>query len=530
MTASVKEHEYGWPEQQEWILKILNQKFQEQEIAIQNMLNIALDWEELPRETPRQNWATNAPMGSSTQLLLGKSLEAVADEPIDGDQSEAKMTTTSTRKGIASLGKAVEREVSQPAPPVRKFVEGPLDAWMGLIVCIHLGLMIAMTQMEEETLRYTLGLSAAPSASESWAPDFFLSAEIVFFGIYLLDVLVRIYVLHTHWYYYPLEGGIMWMNLFDAFLVLLSAFELWLLPLASGGQTQEKHTRSIRVIKLFRIVRTLRVVKTVAAFRQLRMLVKTCVASIGALGWSMVLLLLLKLSFALAICQALQGYIQDETENYESRMELYVFYGSFSRALYTMFEITHSGSWPSRVRPVVDRVSAWYAIAFLGYITLVVFAVIRIVTALFLKETLESTANDADILIESQRHDANKLRHRLETLFEALDEDGDGMLSPEEFESAMSLTSVQQYMQALDVRMSDCQCLFTILDDGDGRITIAEFCKGLKQVKGQARAIDMVVLQHETDKVMKECKEIRRELQARSFFKPTSFAHVTARV
>ncbi len=137
----------------------------------------------------------------------------------------------------------------------------------------------------------------------------------------------------------------------------------------------------------------------------------------------------------------------------------------------------------------------------MGENTEVVFAVIRIVTALFLKETLESTANDADILIESQRHDANKLRHRLETLFEALDEDGDGMLSPEEFESAMSLTSVQQYMQALDVRMSDCQCLFTILDDGDGRITIAEFCKGLKQVKGQARAIDMVVLQHETEKL-----------------------------
>ena len=137
MTASVKkEHEYGWPEQQEWILKILNQKFQEQEIAIQNMLNIALDWEELSRGvSPRQTF-TNEPIVSSTQLLLGKSLEAVADEPIDGDQSEAKMTTTSTRKGIASLGKAVEREVSQPAPPIRKFVEGPLDAWMGLIVCI----------------------------------------------------------------------------------------------------------------------------------------------------------------------------------------------------------------------------------------------------------------------------------------------------------------------------------------------------------------------------------------------------------
>jgi len=51
-----------------------------------------------------------------------------------------------------------------------------------------------------------------------------------------------------------------------------------------------------------------------------------------------------------------------------------------------MFEITHSGSWPAVVRPIVERVNAWYAVLFLTYITLVVFAVIRIVTALFLKD------------------------------------------------------------------------------------------------------------------------------------------------
>ena len=50
-----------------------------------------------------------------------------------------------------------------------------------------------------------------------------------------------------------------------------------------------------------------------------------------------------------------------------------------------MFEITHSGSWPAVVRPIVEKVNAWYAVLFLTYITLVVFAVIRIVTALFLK-------------------------------------------------------------------------------------------------------------------------------------------------
>ena len=75
----------------------------------------------------------------------------------------------------------------------------------------------------------------------------------------------------------------------------------------------------------------------------------------------------------------------DEQNDVATREEMNLLYGSFMKALYTMFEITHSGSWPARVRPVIDKVSPWYALPFLGYITLVVFAVIRVVTALFLK-------------------------------------------------------------------------------------------------------------------------------------------------
>lgn len=47
-----------------------------------------------------------------------------------------------------------------------------------------------------------------------------------------------------------------------------------------------------------------------------------------------------------------------------------------------MFEITFSGSWPARVRPVTSKVSGWYAIPFLSYIALVVFAVIKIVAGM----------------------------------------------------------------------------------------------------------------------------------------------------
>ena len=44
-----------------------------------------------------------------------------------------------------------------------------------------------------------------------------------------------------------------------------------------------------------------------------------------------------------------------------------------------------------------------------------------------------------------------------------------------------------------EVTVRDCRPLFEILAQGDGQITIAEFCKGLMQIKGQARALDIVV-------------------------------------
>ena len=160
----------------------------------------------------------------------------------------------------------------------------------------------------------------------------------------------------------------MYLNMFDFGLVALSTIELIVLPaVLTAGGTNEFQASAIRVLKLMRIYRTLRVVKTMHVFRQLKLLVRTCVASIGALFWSLVLLLLLNIAFALMISQALQTFILDDAADLDARLQMHEFYGSFTKSFYTIFEVTHSGSWPSRVRPVLDSVDAWYAALFLPY-------------------------------------------------------------------------------------------------------------------------------------------------------------------
>lgn len=78
---------------------------------------------------------------------------------------------------------------------------------------------------------------------------------------------------------------------------------------------------------------------------------------------------------------------------------------------------------------------------------------------------------------------------------------------------ALSLPSVQGFLQSMDVSIRDTGPLFEILDDGDGLITITEFCKGLLQLKGMARALDIIVLQRENAKVLRECREMHALLQ-----------------
>lgn len=263
----------------------------------------------------------------------------------------------------------------------------------------------------------------------------------------------------------------------------------------------------------------------VSLFRQLRILVGTCIASIGALFWSMILLMILQIGFSLAICQALQLFIADESASLADRLEMRQYYGNFPKTLYTMFEITFSGSWPGRVRPVTSKVSGWYAMPFLFYIALVVFAVIKIVTALFLKETLSSAANDADMMLEDSERISRSYQSKIEGLFRLADDDGDGLLTLEEFMETMSLQSVKHYLKILDVTVHDSRILFDILDDGDGLVTIAEFCQGISKLKGHVKPVDFITLQRENSRILKECRSTSKEVRKTSHMLQKVFSH-----
>ena len=111
----------------------------------------------------------------------------------------------------------------------------------------------------------------------------------------------------------------------------------------------------------------------------------------------MVLLVLFMLVGALVIGNVLQDFIQDPTADLGDRQWVWHHYGTAYRAWLTLYELTFSGSWPSSTRPVLDKVSQGFVVFFVLYITVIAFALIRIITAVFLKDTLDAANNDAEL-------------------------------------------------------------------------------------------------------------------------------------
>merc|ERR1711920_228114 len=145
------------------------------------------------------------------------------------------------------------------------------------------------------------------------------------------------------------------------------------------------------------------------------------VTSVMALFWSMLLLVLLMFISALFLCQILQPAILEGDMTDERREGIYDFYGTPTRAFWTLFEVTLGGQGSSLFRPLTQSLHWAFSIFSLFYLSFVSFAVISIIQALFLKDTLDQAVNDSEAMIQNQLDAKQKYCQKLGEIFQQAD-------------------------------------------------------------------------------------------------------------
>lgn len=352
-----------------------------------------------------------------------------------------------------------------------------------IVILLNATVMAVRLQYDGLNAGYNLGMRTYDvSAEEQWpCADIVLEVlDKMFVCLFTLELLVRMAGFRLRWL------CSVW-NYLDLIVVGI-ALASW--SLSDSLTLNPSFLRLVRFGKLLRIVRVMRSNKLLES---LKLLVASIQASFNTLCTSLCVLLLIQSVAGMLLSQLCESYINDKSQPEEVRREVFNYYGTFWRSMITMFEITFA-NWAPSCRLLLDNVSEWFGVFFLIYRCVVGFAMLSVIQAVFIQQTMKSAQLDDDFMISVKTREKEVYAQKLRRVFNRLDTSGDGLVSWEEFEVLLKEEHMKLLMSTLEVDVRDLETLFKLLDDGDGQISTEEFIDGLQRMKGSAKALDLVTL------------------------------------
>eukprot|EP00931_Biecheleriopsis_adriatica_P067331 TRINITY_DN41488_c0_g1_i1.p1 TRINITY_DN41488_c0_g1~~TRINITY_DN41488_c0_g1_i1.p1 ORF type:complete len:568 (-),score=77.90 TRINITY_DN41488_c0_g1_i1:168-1871(-) len=329
-------------------------------------------------------------------------------------------------------------------------------------------------------------MSTPPSVSWPYADDVFATVNTIFVFVFTVDIVIRIVFLQL-----------------DFFRVLAN----WLdLIVVAGGLinffTSDFAVNAVflRLLRLAKLLRPLRVARVVKVLESLHLLLKCVRSSVEVLFWSLCLLGVIQCIAGMIIMQTLTPYMQDDSIDLTRRSEVFRYYGTYSYTLLTMSEVLFA-NWAPSCRVLVDNVSDLYIAVFIIYRCLVGFAILNVVGAVFIQQTMKVAQADHDYMMTSKQKQVANYCKKLKTFFRQLDTSGDGLLSWDEFSAVLEKPDLLTWMSTLELEPHDLVDLFHMIDDGDGEISVDEFLEGAVRLRGSARSIDVAQLLASTRKL-----------------------------
>jgi len=189
----------------------------------------------------------------------------------------------------------------------------------------------------------------------------------------------------------------------------------------------------------------------------------------------------------------LQPLCLDDDLDVKVRKDIFKFFGTFSRAMLSMFEITLA-NWVPCCRLLVEEVNQAWMLFFIFYRCMFCFALVKVISAVFITETNRVLASDDELFLMRQKRDRDSYTQKLSKMFHQIDLDGDGYLSWSELQQLLSDTASAEYLTTLGFQQHDFEKLFWLIDEGEGKIAISDFMSKVGKLKGMSKTIDMLTL------------------------------------
>mmetsp|Transcript_4669 Transcript_4669/g.12710 ORF Transcript_4669/g.12710 Transcript_4669/m.12710 type:complete len:748 (+) Transcript_4669:141-2384(+) len=211
---------------------------------------------------------------------------------------------------------------------------------------------------------------------------------------------------------------------FDSALVFMMVAESWVMTiivaLSSGGGGGGGALGNASILRLFRLLRLTRMARMLRSMPELLILIKGMMAAMRSVFFVMLLLVILMYIFAIAFTQ-----LTAESE---------VGQVYFSTIPHSMYTLTMAGTFLDNITQVVDDIRNEVPVCAALFIVFVLLAALTLMNMLIgvLCEVVQAVA-----AVEKEEMSVNFANTRMKAIIQDLDDDGNMMISKEEFQKIL---------------------------------------------------------------------------------------------
>merc|ERR1712136_425288 len=260
----------------------------------------------------------------------------------------------------------------------------------------------------------------------------------------------------------------------------------------------------------------IRVLRHFRVFRQLRVMMLAIMHSMMALMWAIVLLVIIIFLFAVIFILGAEDYVRGAETADDLVWEIRQEFASMPRVLLTLFAIVTGGLNWSNTEFVLRSISSFHGMLLLLYVSLMLLAMMNIVTGIFVNDAIESAQTDVDLQTQMEVERTSRVMDELKRLFREFDSDASGTITLEEFTGHLAHDGVKTMLSVLEIEVADAIAFFEVLDvDSTKELDIDEFVMGCIYLKGAAKMVNMATLMREHKLMMSQSMKQVSKMETR---------------
>jgi len=259
-----------------------------------------------------------------------------------------------------------------------------------------------------------------------------------------------------------------------------------------------------RFVSVIRIIRMFDILDQLDFTTELHLLLTSLHGSLCSLGWAGFFIIIPTFVFGMVLTQAVAEFRVSSGLDDDKLADLILYFGTLDRSMMSLFWCIANGlSWSEAMLPLRNFGFFWITLVFLAYVSCMIFAVLNVMTGVFV--------NSATAAATSERE--RKILATLHKIFAEVDYDKSGNLTHDEFQGLLKHKDIEVCLASLDIRPAQANHLFALIDsDGSGVVEIDEFLKGCDRLQGNLRAIDFATFTAEFQGLRDETAELKRAI------------------